>query len=100
MSKKKSTMVLGYTRTGYPVVLPTQQTPDVGSFVNWTPGDHVDAARILVEHGERETDPVGSWCAEWAGLHREIGKSARRPPRTPVRGAAETTIRIGRLLKR
>jgi hypothetical protein len=93
MGKK---LVLGYTRAGYPVLLPARQTPDMSQFVSWTPGDHLDASRILMEHGERESDPIGSWCAHWAGAHWAIGKSARRKKqRQPrIRGAAE--IRIGR----
>jgi len=70
----------------------------MSQFVSWTPGDHLDASRILMEHGEREIDPIGSWCAHWAGAHWAIGKSARRKKkhRTIMRGAAEATIRIGR----
>ena len=101
MGKKKS-LVLGYTRSGHPVLLPTRQTPDMAEFVSWTPGDHLDASRILVEHGEREADPVGPWCAHWAGAHWAIGKRAKkerkkkRRVRAQIRGAAEATILAGR----
>jgi len=93
-------MVLGYTRAGHAVLLPTRQTPDMAEFMSWTPGDHLDASRILMEHGEREGDPIGSWCSHWAGAHWAIGKTARRKrPRRQrvVRGAAEATILVGRL---
>ena len=98
MGKKK--LVLGYTRSGHPVLLPTHQTPDMSSFVSWTPGDHLDASRILDEHGDRETEPIGPWCAHWSGAHYEIGKRAkkkkRRKMRAQIRGAAEATILAGR----
>ena len=99
MSRKKSTLVLGYTRAGHAVILPTHATPDMSQHVTWTPGDHLDASRILMEHGEREEEPVGSWCASWARAHRAIGKSRRsrqKPCKSPVRGAAEAAILIGR----
>jgi hypothetical protein len=90
MSKKKSAMVLGWTRTGIGVFLPTCSSPDVEKFVGWTRGDHVDASRILVEHGERERDPeVGSWCERWAKIHRAVSKSGSA---AIVRAAAETAI--------
>ena len=99
MGKKKKSMVLGYTRAGHAVLLPTRQNPDMTQFVSWTPGDHLDASRILMEHGERAGDPIGTWCTHWAGAHWEIGKSARRARKRPsvVRGAAEAAIRIGHL---
>jgi len=99
---KKKTMVLGYTRSGHEVLLPTRQTPDMSECSSWTPGDHLDASRILVEHGERESDPVGSWCAHWADVHWSIGKRAKKKlkrakaARAQVRGAAEATILAGR----
>ena len=94
MGKKKSTMVLGYTRAGHEVFLPNRRVPDMAQFVNWTPGDHLDASRILVEHGEREVDPIGPWCAHWADEHRAMGKRARRKKksRTRILGAVETAI--------
>ena len=98
MGKKKSTMVLGYTRSGHSVLLPTRHAPDMAQFSGWTPGDHLDASRILVEHGEREVDPMGTWCAQWAESHYVIGKSAKKKERrarrlrSQVRGAAEATI--------
>lgn len=91
MSKKRS-MILGYTRTGIAVSLPTR--PDPESFADWSRGDHVDASRILMEHAERELDEqAGSWCVRWANVHRTTAKpprGARREPR--VRGAAEIAI--------
>jgi len=101
MSKKK-TMVLGYTRSGHEVLLPTRHAPDMDPFDNWTPGDHLDASRILVEHGEREVDPIRPWCMNWAEAHGAIGKSAKkkerraRKVRSQIRGAAEATILSGR----
>ncbi|HSX22361.1 MAG TPA: hypothetical protein VLE97_06250 [Gaiellaceae bacterium] len=96
MGKRKSTMVLGYTRSGHEVCLPTRQNPDMAQFITWTPGDHLDASRILTEHGEREEEPIGSWCMQWAGSHWAIGKSAKkrakRARRTGIRGAAEIVI--------
>lgn len=93
MGKKKSTMVLGYTRSGHPVLLPTRQTPDMDQFVSWTPGDHVDASRILMEHSEREDEPIGPWCVHWAGMHWALGKrEGRKVRRARIRGAAEATI--------
>jgi hypothetical protein len=103
MGKKKSkSMVLGYTRGGHEVRLPTRQTPDMSEFSSWTPGDHLDASRILDEHGDREADPVGPWCAHWAVAHWAIGKKAKkkrkkeRRNQAQIRGAAEATILAGR----
>jgi hypothetical protein len=96
--KKKLALVLGYTRAGHAVHLPTHQTPDMSQFVTWTPGDHLDASRILQEHGEREVEPIGSWCSHWASAHKAIGKSDRkRRKRAQVRGGAEAMILTGRL---
>jgi len=101
MGRKKTKLILGYTRTGHVVALPTRQTPDMGQFESWTPGDHLDASRILMEHGERETNPeLGPWCTHWAGAHWALGKSARRGRRPRVRGAAEAAIRVGGLKRR
>jgi hypothetical protein len=101
MSRNKKAMVLGYTRAGHAVLLPIHQTPDMVKFVAWTPGDHLDAWRILREHGERSAEPIGSWCARWASAHHAIGKSARRSRqklrRSTVRGAAEAIILSGRI---
>lgn|SRR5574341_1035751 len=100
MGKKKPTMVLGYTRSGHAVFLPTERKPDMSQFANWTPGDHLDASRILVEHGEREGDPFRSWCEHWASEHWVIGKKAKKRAKKTkhagIRGAAETTILAGR----
>lgn len=83
-------MILGYTRAGHEVLLPTHRSSDMEKFFGWTRGDHIDASRILREHGERENDPeVGSWCRRWAKVHRAIGKSSRA---TLIRAAAETAI--------
>lgn len=95
MGKKKSSMVLGYTRSGHAVLLPSRAEPDMSEFSSWSPGDHLDASRILVEHGEREADPVGVWCAHWASAHWMLGKKARKKQRrvqAHIRGAAEATI--------
>lgn len=100
MGRKKSTIILGWTRAGHEVLLPHHQTPDMSKFVSWTPGDHLDASRILMEHGEREAEPVGSWCASWASAHKAIGKKWRRSRQSTVRGAAEATILIGRPKRR
>jgi hypothetical protein len=90
MSKKKSVMVLGWTRTGISVFLPTRGAPDLEMCIGWTRGDHVDAARILTEHGERDSDPtIGSWCKRWAKIHRSISRSGSA---AIVRAAAETAI--------
>ncbi len=87
-------MVLGWTRTGIEVFLPTRSSPEDGRFVGWTRGDHVDAARILAEHGERESNPeVGEWCKRWAKSHRRVSKSGSAAATAGVvRAAAETTI--------
>lgn len=88
----KKSMILGYTRAGHEVLLPTRRLPDAEDFVEWTGGDHIDASRILREHGERERDlEVGSWCRHWARAHRAMRRSARR---TRVRGAAEISIKV------
>ena len=93
--KKKSTMVLGYTRTGIAVVLPSRRSPELEDFVGWTRGDHVDASHILIEHGEREVDEqAGSWCMRWAKVHRATARPMRRG--VHIRGAAETVILPGR----
>ena len=94
-------MVLGYTRSGHAVLLPTQQKADRNQFVSWTAGDHLDASRILIEHGERTADPQGSWCAQLADVHRAIGgfpKKKKRKKRkgVQIRGAAEAVILAGR----
>jgi len=89
-------LVLGFTRAGHEVLLPTRPTPDMVQFVSWTPGDHLDASRILTEHGEREEEPIGSWCMSWAKIHWAVGKRARRKAkakrRSGIRGAAEAAI--------
>jgi hypothetical protein len=100
MGRKKSSVILGWTRNDHEVLLPIHSTPDMSRFVTWTPGDHLDASRILVEHGEREAEPVGSWCASWASAHKAIGKKGRRSRQSTVRGAAEATILIGRPKRR
>ena len=99
--KKKSTLILGYTRSGHEVLLPTREAPDMSEYSSWTPGDHLDASRILVEHGEREVDPVGPWCTHWAGAHWALGKRAKKKlrrarDRVQIRGGAEATILAGR----
>ena len=97
MGKNKS-MVLGYTRGGHAVLLPTSRTPDVDQFVNWSSGDHRDASRILAENGEREAEPIGPWCAQWAGAHRAMSKRSKRKAKRArsIRGAAEVVIRGSR----
>ena len=93
MSKHKSELVLGYTRTGLPVLLPTSKSPDLTRLVNWTRGDHVDAARIFAEHSEREPDPkAAEWCVHWAKTHKKMKKSNV----LHVRGAAETSLGMKR----
>jgi hypothetical protein len=90
--KKKSPMVLGYTRAGIAVCLPTHHTPALEDFVDWSRGDHLDAARILMEHSEREADEqAGSRCVHWADVHQAAARPSRRVPPS-VRGAAETSI--------
>lgn len=85
-------MILGYTRAGHEVLLPTGRTTDAGNFVGWTRGDHIDASRILREHSEREQDPeVGSWCKRWAKAHRLVRRMSKK---ARVRGAAEVSIKI------
>jgi len=85
-------MALGYTRTGLEVPLPTRRSPPAEAFLHWTRGDHVDAERILKEHGERETDPkISSWCRRWAKVHRGFRKAVSK--RVAVRGAAEISIK-------
>lgn len=92
MSKKKL-MVLGYTRTGIEVRLPNSRTPD-DDFAGWTRGDHLDASRILTEHGEREKDAeLGSWCTRWAKVHRALRKASKRKS-ARIRGGAEISIRV------
>lgn len=85
-------MVLGYTRTGHEVRLPTDRSPDTRDFIGWTYGDHVDASRILREHSERERDrEVRSWCKRWAKAHRALRN--RAPKGVPVRGG-EVSIKV------
>lgn len=91
----KPPMVLGYTRSGHEVLLPTQKAVDMSQCAGWVPGDHFDAYRILVEHGERAEDPIGPWCKRWAKAHKAIGKKAntkRRRAQAQIRGGAEATI--------
>ena len=88
-------MVLGYTRSGHAVLLPAQKSIDMSLFSNWGPGDHIDASRILVEHGERAEEPIGHWCKRWAKAHKAIGKKAKKKIRraqAQIRGGAEATI--------
>lgn len=92
MGKKSKSMILGYTRAGHEVLLPIQRSPDRGDFVDWRRGDHIDASRILREHGEREQDPeVKEWCKHWARAHRAMRKFARR---AHIRAAAEISIKV------
>jgi hypothetical protein len=83
-AKKTYAMVLGYTRAGRPVLRPTRGAPDTDNtdgyrrtqakFADWTHGEHRDAARILMEHGERESDgKISSWCVRWSRVHRDLG---------------------------
>jgi hypothetical protein len=66
-------LILGYTRTGRPVLRPTGDA-DATTFVDWTRGDHSDAAVILKEHREREPDrTVAAWCKRWASTHKALG---------------------------
>jgi hypothetical protein len=84
-------MILGYTRTGHEVLLPTRRSPAPEVFSHWTRGDHTDAERILKEHGEREQEPrLSDWCRRWAKMHRGMRKSGKR---VNVRGAAEISIK-------
>ena len=89
MGKTKSATVLGYTRSGRPVLLPKRGAPDTNDiavyhrtkakFHGWTRGDHTDASNILMEHGEREPDQrAASWCSRWASVHWDLGERARR----------------------
>jgi hypothetical protein len=76
--KKTSVLILGYTRTGRPVLRPTHDAPDSrhakAKLADWSRGDHVDASRILLEHGERESDPqLATWCTHWSSLHWHLG---------------------------
>lgn len=92
-------MALGYTRTGHEVLLPTRSSPSGEVFLHWTRGDHVDAERILKEHGEREADPkISAWCRAWAREHRGLRKSSER--RVSIRGAAEISIKTRGRVKR
>jgi hypothetical protein len=81
-------LILGYTRTGRPVLRPTRAAPDMNTadvfdrtkekFADWSGGEHKDAYRILQEHGEREPDDkIASWCTRWSKVHRDLG--GRRP---------------------
>jgi hypothetical protein len=89
MSKKS--LILGYTREGHAVLLPTQP-PSPGTFTDWTRGDHADATCILREHSEREQDSeVRSWCRRLAKEHRSLQNAARQ---VKIRGAAEISIKI------
>jgi hypothetical protein len=88
-------IVLGYTRTGHEVLLPTRRSPAAEAFLHWTRGDHVDAEHILKEHGEREPDPrVSAWCKRWGKAHRGLRRAAKRVNvHGAVRGAAEISIK-------
>ena len=80
--KKRTALLLGYTRTGRPVLRPTCEAPELdndddvrATFPDWTGGEHKDAYRILQEHGEREPDPkIASWCTRWSKTHRDLGR--------------------------
>jgi hypothetical protein len=90
VSKHKKLMVLGYTRSGIPVLLPTKHTPPLEDFIGWSRCDHIDAAAILQEHGERKADErEGRWCARWAIVHHA---TAWPPRQAPIRGGAEIAI--------
>lgn len=83
--------VLGYTRTGKPVLLPARGGAEV-KITDWSRGDHADAAHILTEHGERERDQqIAAHCAQAARAHR-----AAASHRTGVRGGAEGRVLSGR----
>lgn len=85
-------MLLGYTRAGHEVRLPTERSPAAGDFFGWTRGDHNDASHILREHGERESArEVRSWCKRWAKIHRALRKTAAKG--VSVRGA-EVSIKV------
>jgi hypothetical protein len=83
-------VILGYTRTGKPVIEPTRGAPDTNNadvfrrtkakFPGWTKGDHMDAEQLLLERGEqltRSESPAdrkrGRQCTNWASTHWDIG---------------------------
>lgn len=81
VKKTSSSLVLGYTRAGRTVIRPTCDATDrrraKAKLSDWTRGEHVDAARILVEHGAREPDPkIAAWCLLWASVHRDLSRGA------------------------
>jgi hypothetical protein len=92
VSKHKKTLVLGYTRSGHPVLLPTHRTPPLEDFVGWSRCDHIDAAAILIEHGERMTNErEGRWCTRWAIVHRATARPTKQA-QAHIRGGAEIAI--------
>ena len=94
MSNKEK-MVLGYTRSGHEVLLPPQKSVDMDLFASWSPGDHIDAYKILTEHSERAEDPIAHWCQRWAKAHKAVSKKTKkkiRKAQAQIRGGAEATI--------
>ncbi len=97
MSKKKPTLILGYTRTGREVLRPTSHAPALEDFVGWSRCDHIDASRILQEHGERLQEhgereinaQTSRRCLRWAEVHQATAQPSRR---STIRGGAEITI--------
>ena len=80
----KTPLVLGYTRSGKPVLEPSRGAPDTNNidtyhrtkrkFSGWTRGDHMDASQMLIDHGERNVGTkVGTWSTRWASVHWDIG---------------------------
>lgn len=69
---KAAPKILGYTRSGKPVLAPTTKAPNTddivvfhktrAKFPGWTKADHMDASDILARAGSR-----------WSSIHWDIG---------------------------
>lgn len=97
MRNKKNELILGYTRTGREVLRPNSHAPALEDFVGWSRCDHIDASRILQEHGERLQEHgereinarTSRRCLRWAEVHQATARPSRR---THIRGSAEIAI--------
>ncbi len=93
---KIGAVLLGYTRTGKPVLEPTSGAPNTNrsdvfrrtkaKFPGWTKSDHMDASSLLMERGEQLMASAnaadrrrGRQCTNWSSAHWGISERWTSP---------------------